>query len=201
MPTLLVTAPLVLASASPRRRELLANVGIDALVEPVDADESPLAGEPPRDYVGRVARVKLGVFLSRTARTEGFALAADTTVEIDGDILGKPETDAHALEMLRRLAGRTHDVSTAVALGRIGEGLVGERLVTTRVRFRACDDELLRRYVETGEGRDKAGSYGIQGFGSALAEAIDGSYTNVVGLPVAETVALLLEARVLASWP
>ena len=196
-----LSSPLVLASASPRRKELLANVGIDALVEPVDADESPLPGESPRDYVGRVARLKLGVFLSRTSRTEGFALAADTTVEIDGEILGKPETDAHAFEMLRRLAGRTHEVSTAVALGRIGEGLIGECLVTTRVRFRPCDDATLRRYVETGEGRDKAGSYAIQGYGSALAEAIEGSYTNVVGLPVAETVALLDDARALVSFP
>lgn len=200
-----LTTSLVLASASPRRRDLLEAVGIEAKVEPVDADESRLSGESPERYVERVATRKLELWLHQNATRRGVtALAADTTVAIDDEILGKPESDAEALSMLERLAGRSHRVCTAVAIGAPetpAGGVLATRLVTTQVRFRPLDAATMRAYVATGEGRDKAGAYAIQGIAGGFVEAIDGSYSNVVGLPVAQTLALLGELGILRSWP
>jgi septum formation protein len=128
-------------------------------------------------------------------------LAADTIVCVDGSRLGKPLDDDDALRMLRRLVGREHVVRTAIALGRGGEGALGIRVVETRVRFREASDDELRRYVASGESRDKAGAYGVQGLASGFVTHLEGSYTNVVGLPAAEVVSLLREHGALKEWP
>jgi septum formation protein len=168
------TPDLVLASGSPRRRELLEGLGVRFKVRPVDLDESPLPSEAPRDYVLRLAVEKAA------ARVEPgeLVLAADTTVVVDGEILGKPRDDDDARRMLRLLAGREHAVLTGIALGKVAE--VDETLV----RFAPLSEAEIDWYVSTGEPRDKAGAYAIQGLGSLFVEAVEGSYSNVVGLPI-----------------
>jgi septum formation protein len=192
---------LVLASASPRRAELLRRSGIEAHVRPAAVDELMIPGERPREYVERMAREKLGAALEAAAPEDALVLAADTIVAEGDAVFLKPDDDEHALSMLARLAGRTHEVLTAVALGRAGEGVLEEITVTTEVRFRPASREELLRYVATGEGRDKAGSYAIQGIGAGLVQGIHGSYTNVVGLPLVETLALLGRHGGLVEWP
>jgi len=194
---------IVLASASPRRRALLAEVGIHVVVAPVDADESRHDGEPPADYVARVASAKLAIALDRASAGQvgHVVLAADTIVSVDGDVLGKPEGDDDARRILRRLSGRQHEVTTAVAIAIVGEVAQRVQPTTTRVRFRDLDEATIDRYVATGEGRDKAGSYGIQGIASGFVASIEGSYTNVVGLPVAETLLLLQAIGAVGAWP
>ncbi|MCA9529027.1 MAG: septum formation protein Maf [Myxococcales bacterium] len=198
-------APIVLASASPRRRELLAHIGIEVQVAPVAIDERPLSGEPADQYAPRVAEAKLEAALRREASTAGpapFVLAADTTVLLDGAIFGKPRDDADASEMLRALLGRSHQVVTAVAVGRVGEGLLAAESVATTVVMRApADVSELTRYVALGEGRDKAGAYAVQGVASGFVTSIVGSYSNVVGLPVAETLGLLRRVGAVKAWP
>jgi septum formation protein len=175
---------LILASASPRRRELLAAVGLEPSVMPQEVDESAEKGETPIAYVARIARAK-----AEACKAEGVVLAADTTVAIDGEILAKAADEEDAVRMLSLLSGRTHAVHTAVVV-KSGARVV-DRVVTTAVRFRSLSDDEIRSYVKSGEPMDKAGAYGIQGKGGALVAAIDGSYTNVVGLPIEETLALL----------
>ncbi|MGH7631486.1 MAG: Maf family protein [Gemmatimonadales bacterium] len=178
--------PLVLASSSPRRRQLLEMLGIPVEVRPPHIREVRAAGEAPRAYVERLAREK-------TAAVPGaLVLAADTTVVLDGEVLEKPENEADALRMLERLAGRTHEVITAVALRAPG----GTRQATdvTAVTFRPADRETLRAYVATGEPMDKAGAYGIQGYGAALVERIEGDFFGVMGLPVRLVLVLLEQA-------
>jgi len=163
---------LVLASGSPRRRELLEGLGVRFTVRPVDLDESPLPGEAPKDYVLRLA-------VEKAAAASGeLVLAADTTVVVDGEILGKPRDDEDARRMLRLLSGREHSVLTGIALGKVAE--VDETLV----RFAPLSEAEIDWYVATGEPRDKAGAYAIQGLGSLFVEAVEGSYSNVVGLPI-----------------
>ncbi len=174
---------LILASASPRRRSLLASAGVAFEVRPADVDEGVLPGEPPRLYARRVARDK-------ARAVEGhFVLAADTVVAMDGVVLGKPADHEEACRTLETLSGRTHTVYTAVAL-RVGRRL-HERICATQVRFRALTGPEIAAYVDTGEPFDKAGGYGIQGHGGALVDHLRGSYTNVIGLPLRETLALL----------
>lgn len=184
---------LVLASASPRRQALLEQLGVRFVVVPADIDESPHPGESPVDYVRRVARDK-----ARAVRAGGHAesavLAADTSVVLDDDILGKPRDHFHALGMLARLSGRTHQVMTAVCLSTQGaEEVIA---VETAVTFLGLDRSTCERYLESGEAWDKAGAYAIQGLGGALVASISGSYSNVVGLPLAETWQLLCRHRV-----
>lgn len=193
--------PLVLASASPRRREILSRLGIPCEVRPSHVDETSLRVQDDVDFVREAALLKLRSALAEIERQGAYVLAADTIVCVDGARLGKPSDDEDALRMLRSLAGREHVVRTAVALGRQGQGLLASRVVGTRVRFREASDEALRRYVASGEPRDKAGAYGIQGLASGFVTGIEGSYTNVVGLPAAEVVALLLEHGALEHWP
>lgn len=178
-------ADLILASASPRRRELLAQIGVRHRVQAADVDETVRSGEAAEDYVLRLARAKAGALPAGDVPV----LGADTSVVVDGRVLGKPADDADARAMLRRLSGREHQVLSAVAL--CHGDRVEARLSVTRVWFRMADDALIERYVASGEPRDKAGAYGIQGLGGALVTRIDGSYTGVVGLPLAETVDLL----------
>lgn len=181
---------LVLASASPRRRELLEQIGVAFTVSVADIDETPRTGEAPADYVARMAREKAAAVAG--AVSPGSAvLAADTTVVIDDDVLGKPRDHLDGLAMLARLSGRTHEVLTAVCL--CDDGGQEEVLVTTRVTFATLDRALCEAYLATGEPRDKAGAYGIQGLGAVLVESIEGSYSNVVGLPLAQTWRLLRE--------
>lgn len=179
---------LILASASPRRQELLAQLGVHFAVDPADIDESAQPGEAPQDYVVRMAREKAMAVQARRGSAEP-VLAADTTVVIDDDILGKPADHFSGLGMLARLSGRTHSVITAVCLVHAED--CAEVAVETHVSFINLTRELCERYLATDEPWDKAGGYGIQGLGGALVQRIEGSYSNVVGLPLAETWALL----------
>ncbi|MGI8876239.1 MAG: Maf family protein [Egibacteraceae bacterium] len=186
---------MVLASGSPRRLELLRAAGLDPLARPPDVDEAPRPGEAPVPYVVRVARDKVRA----VPREDGeVVLAADTTVVVDGEPLGKPADAAHAADLLRRLAGSAHHVTTAVAVLDAVGGLT-ESVVTTEVRMVALDDAAIAAYVATGEPLDKAGAYAIQGRAAALVERIDGSYTNVVGMPLVETLRLLAAAGVVPT--
>lgn len=184
---------LILASASPRRHELLRSIALDFVVEPADVDESELAGEDAVTYVERVARSKADAIADRLGSLDGtVVLAADTTVDVDGAILAKPVDDDDARRMLRLLSGRTHLVHTAVVCRHAGG--VAADTVTTGVTFAALSDADLDRYLALGEHRDKAGAYGMQGAAGAFVERLDGSPTNVIGLPLAQTVALLRAA-------
>ena len=186
---------LVLASGSPRRRELLERVGLTFEVISPDLDEAVQPGEGARAYVERLAQQKAAAVAR--GRPEALVLAADTSVVLDGEILGKPDDDAHARGMVSRLAGRAHLVLTAVATaGPRAASLV----VETTVRFRALTPAEIRWYVSTGEGRDKAGAYALQGIGAALVEKIEGSPTNVIGLPLVEALALLTAAGLTPPW-
>jgi septum formation protein len=186
--------PLVLASGSPRRAELLRQIGIAFEVrlpaEPVD--ETPRDAEVPADYVLRLA-VEKAAAVAR-GLPERVVLAADTTVVLDGRILGKPADRAEAVAMLLALQGRAHEVLTGIAVQRADA--VRSALSRTLVRFRAIERAEAEAYWETGEGADKAGGYGIQGIGAIFAETLQGSYSNVVGLPLAETERLLRELGV-----
>jgi septum formation protein len=192
---------LILASASPRRREILSTLGIDFSVQPSHADEASLRIEDDVEFVREAALLKLREALVEIDQEGTYVLAADTIVSVEGVRMGKPLNDRDAIEMLERLAGREHVVRTAIALGRKGQGPLGSRVVETRVWFREASREELSRYVASGEPRDKAGAYGVQGLASGFVTRIEGSYTNVVGLPAAEVVALLLEHGALERWP
>jgi septum formation protein len=174
-------ARVVLASQSPRRRELLALIGVPHEVVPADVDETPFPHEAPAAYTERLARAKAAAVAHRFP--DAATIGSDTTVVIDGMILGKPEDAADARRVLRVLSGRTHTVHTAVAVAR------GDRLVSgvedVAVTFRRLDDDEIAEYVATGEPMDKAGAYAAQGKGALLVERIEGDFWNVVGLPLA----------------
>ena len=194
---------LVLASASPRRREILSQLGVQFRVLPSGIDERLLPGETPDQHVQRLAREK-AVEVRERLRAEATCpviVAADTLVLIDDQVLGKPDNDDEAVAMLLRLSGRTHRVLTALALCEVGCDRAELRLFQTDVEFRKLTADMARAYVASGEGRDKAGSYAIQGIGAGLVHEIRGSYSNVVGMPAAETIDLLLGAGVLVAWP
>ena len=196
---------LVLASASPRRAQLLRAAGFEFETCAVDVDERVRPGEKPEDYVRRLAMEKsaramevlAGVAQDLSpASGRTYVLAADTAVVVDGDILGKPTDDRDAASMLRRLSGRSHQVITGVSLR--GPKYESSRVETTTVEFSPLGESDLAWYVESGEGRDKAGAYAIQGLASRFVPRIHGSYSNVVGLPIAAVHELL--ARI-ASRP
>lgn len=185
-------AALVLASSSPRRQELLRTIGVDFTVHVADVDESDHAGESPLDYVERVATAKSTAVVTRLGIgvTDHVAvLAADTTVDVDGEILAKPVDDDDARRMLELLSGRTHQVHTAVVGWNAGR--IRQVTVTTDVTFATLSDVGIDWYLSVGEHRDKAGAYGMQGAGGALVHRIAGSPTNVIGLPLAETIGVL----------
>lgn len=185
-------ANLVLASGSPRRRELLEQIGVQIRTCPVDIDERVQAGESAETYVVRLAKEKAEAGL---AFAEGLpVLGSDTSVVIDDEILGKPSSLEDAHGMLRRLSAQCHDVMTAVAV--VNENECYSVLVKTQVRFRALSEEEIQDYCATGEPMDKAGAYGIQGLGAVFVEHIEGSYSGVVGLPLTETAALLKKINV-----
>jgi septum formation protein len=174
--------PLILASSSPRRSEILTAVGWPFETHPAGVDETRLAGEDPEEFVQRLAREKAEA-VART-RLFGLVLGADTTVLVGGEILEKPRDPEDARRMLRRLAGRWHEVLTGVALVRAETGRAAVGLERTRVRFAETSDEEIDWHVETGDVLDKAGAYAIQGRAALFIEAIEGDYWNVVGLPV-----------------
>lgn len=186
-------AQLILASASPRRKELLGQIGIDLIVQPVDLDETPRNGESPGDYVARLALEKAQAGF-RAGGADLPALGSDTAVILDGEILGKPLDEEDAVRTLLRLSGRRHQVMTGVAVAK-GEHCRVE-VVTTEVTFAPITERLARTYWATGEPADKAGSYGIQGLGAVFVESINGSYSAVVGLPLAQTAAILKEFNI-----
>ena len=181
----------VLASASPRRHELLSTIGIPFTVRAPDIDESPKQGESPTAYVRRLASAKAAAI---SATIDELVIAADTTVDLDGQILGKPIDGRDAAAMLRRLSGRTHRVHTGVAVRRDGREHVD--VCTTLVTFVALDDATIDWYVSTGEPLDKAGAYALQGAGAALVRSVRGSVSNVVGLPLHAVIELAVRAGV-----
>jgi septum formation protein len=208
---------IVLASASPRRQELLRNAGIPFVVHPADIDEKLLVGEAPQDCAQRLAREK--AFAVFQSRPQDWVLGADTIVVVDGMVLGKPRDAADAARMLRLLSGRTHAVITGVCVvGPLQSGQSAadggskapstdndrravtafERIAseTTLVTMCEISDEEIRDYIATGEPMDKAGAYGIQGIASRWISRIEGDYSNVVGLPVAQVYAMLRERGV-----
>lgn len=189
---------LVLASASPRRAELLRQIGLPFETRPVDLDESLLPGESAEEYVVRLAVAKAEAAFAELADPDAtVCLGADTTVVLDGRILGKPAGREEGVAMLLALAGRSHSVLTGIA-ARGPDGL-RSRCVATAVRFRRIPRREAEAYWATGEGADKAGGYGIQGIGGIFAVSIRGSYSAVVGLPLAETEQLLRDSG-LDTW-
>lgn len=194
---------LVLASASPRRRDILGQLGIRFSVIESGVEEGQAGSTAPEAYARATAERKAQAVAARqqAAGRACFVLAADTIVVIDGQVLGKPADHADALRMLRLLQGREHEVVTAVRLQASRAAFARTIAVSSRVLFRPLDETTLGRYAASGEGRDKAGSYAVQGLGAGLVRAIDGSYSNVVGLPACETLELLIEAGALGAWP
>jgi septum formation protein len=192
----------VLASASPRRKQILEQLGVRFRVMPSGFDERLLDGETPETHVDRLARGKAAEVVAQlgSAGDAACVLAADTIVVLDDEILGKPTDDRDALRMLLGLSGRAHRVMTGVALCVPGAEPVSG-VFESQVWFRELSSESASAYVASGDGRDKAGSYAIQGLGAGLVREVRGSYTNVVGLPAAETLDLLLDAGVLGAWP
>lgn len=189
--------PLMLASGSPRRRQLLAGAGVDFEMRPAQIDEELRRGEAPAAYAARLAESKArAVARAIGASPPRVVLGADTIVVLGDRIFGKPRDDTHAVELLEHLLGRTHRVITAVALVRSDDGEVRRACVESRVSMRAADRDEIERYVATGEARDKAGAYAVQGEGRRFIERVDGSESNVIGLPLAETLELLRAAGI-----
>ena len=168
--------PVILASASPRRRELLRLVGIDCTVIPADIDETYTAGEAPAAHAERLAREKAGSLSS----AHSVVIGSDTIVVVDDDVLGKPRDREQAAAMLRRLSGRSHVVMTGVAVA--WRGQIVSAVEEVGVTFRELTDDDIQRYIETGEPMDKAGAYGIQGYGATIVARVDGDYFAVMGL-------------------
>lgn len=196
--------PLVLGSASPRRREILAGLGIPITVLPADVVEDVQLGEQPLPYLERIVQSKLEAVAARVlGKAAAGVLVADTTVVVDGAILGKPRDIDEAELLVGKLAGRTHVVYTryAVSAASDPDKALCARTVTSQVSMRTATPQEVRRYAETGEGLDKAGAYAVQGIGSFLIEKIDGSYSNVVGLPACEVIQDLVRAGLLGHFP
>ncbi len=194
----MVKPRLVLASGSPRRREMLRNLGVDLVIRPVDVDESPLGDESPEPYVLRLAQAKaraaVGSGLGAAASEHEIVLAADTIVTLDGELLGKPRDPADARRMLGQLSGREHEVFTGVAVLRAARGFRRAEVERTRVRFAELSAAEIEWYVASGEPLDKAGAYAVQGLGALFVVGLEGNYSNVVGLPLPLTYRLLREA-------
>lgn len=185
-PILTTCQPVILASSSPRRRKLLSELGLKFRIVVPEVDESRHAGEDAKNYVQRLARNKAEVVGRQFAGT--YILAADTVVCCDDWVLGKPNDADEALDMLSRLVGRCHSVLTGYCIYNQSKKIERVSVVETRVWFGRFEQPVLKAYINSGESFDKAGGYGIQGKGAFLVERIDGSYTNVVGLPVAEII-------------
>tara|TARA_B110000438_G_scaffold202519_1_gene194134 strand:+ start:441 stop:1034 length:594 start_codon:yes stop_codon:yes gene_type:complete len=191
---------LVLASTSPRRKELLQQIGVVFTQLSIDINEDVAVGENAEQYVLRLAKEKAAAGFERLSAAEKAStvvLAADTTVVCAGQILAKPESLSHSKEILSQLSGREHVVMSAIGMHSQDRTL--QKVVTTKVRFRSISDAEIEAYWHSGEPQDKAGSYGIQGLGAVFVESITGSYSNVVGLPLCETAQLLNQFNI-AFW-
>jgi septum formation protein len=195
--------PLVLGSASPRRKDILCGLGLSIRVAPADIHEQVVAGEAPLAYVARIVQEKLAAVAERVQEPFSGLLVADTIVVIDGDVLGKPVDVADAERLLTRIAGRSHTVYTryALSLPDAPEIARAARTVATEVNLRAASREELTRYAASGEGLDKAGAYAAQGLGAFLIERIVGSYSNVVGLPACEVILDLRALGLIEHFP
>jgi septum formation protein len=195
-------APVVLGSGSPRRKEILSSLGVPFVVRVGDADESVAIAEQAAAYLERVVLLKLrsvvGAIDVDVARRATCVLVADTSVVIDGAILGKPATLDERYAMIAQLAGRTHEVMTRFVVASIDGSVAHAETVTTRLTFRAIDEREARAYAESGEGSDKAGGYAIQGRAAGFAERIDGSYACVVGLPACQVAVALRRLGIVA---
>lgn len=200
--------PLLLGSGSPRRREILTTLGIPIRVLTANVDESVKGGEGAMDYLDRIAAMKLAAVARAVGELQeekriGGILVADTTVILEGRILGKPADESEARAMIRDLSGRAHQVATRFAIagpGDLSRALHAETVISTVV-FRALDEAEIAGYAATGEGLDKAGAYAVQGIGAFAVSRIEGSYANVVGLPACEVVAALVATRLVAGFP
>ena len=206
-----MSAHLLLASSSPRRKSLLESLGLTVRAVPSNVEELRLDGEEPVHYAKRLARDKVLAVARRTESTlyldpEGtprnsfggaeqvrWVLGADTIVVLDGEVFEKPDDSHHAYEMLSRLSGREHEVITAFCLLDLQKNKEGIQAVHTKVRFKPLSKKEIEKYVALGEGADKAGSYGVQGVGAYIVESIEGSYTNVVGLPLCQVIEMMEE--------
>lgn len=189
-----------LASQSPRRRELLARLGVDFGVVDVDVPEQRAPGEPPEDYVRRVAREKAGAGLLEVVAVPGaLVLGADTEVVLDDEVFGKPRDGADAAAMLRRLSGRTHEVISAVSL--VSAGREAQVVCISQVSFAPLDEREIAAYVASGEPMGRAGAYAIQGGAERFVRRLEGSYSGVMGLPLHETAALLHGFGVATAFP
>jgi len=195
--------PLLLGSASPRRRDILAGLGLPIRIEPADIPEHLALGEEPLDYVSRIVTEKLSAVATRATAAYAAILVADTVVVIDGNVLGKPLDTADAAHLLKRIVGRTHTVYTRYAISLPDAPAVARvaHTVATEVSLRAASDDEITRYAASGEGLDKAGAYAAQGLGAFLIERLVGSYSNVVGLPACEVVLDLRSLGLLAHFP
>ena len=186
----MAVAHILLASASPRRSALLTQIGVSHLIRPVVVDESPKNGEPPLDYVSRLAKEKARALWDELPAKQRLpVLAADTVVALDNSLFGKPRSRADGIAMFKRLAGRSHSVHSAVAL--IREGVLSVRVSSSRVSFRSIEHGELEQYWNTGEPEGKAGGYAIQGRAAIFVTHLEGSYSGVMGLPLYETWELL----------
>jgi septum formation protein len=183
--------PIILASSSPRRKELLSQAGVSFSIIVSGCDETPVPGESPKEMVERLAIVKAAVIADQ--HTNAFVIGADTTVCIDGEVLGKPESFEQACEMLGKIQGRTHEVLGGIAI--LNRALSLERVWShsTKVTMAPMSEDVIARYVRSGEPMDKAGSYAIQGLGLQFVESVEGSYSNVVGLNISALMAELVK--------
>jgi septum formation protein len=189
--------PLILASASPRRYQFLHDLGLNFTCLPADIDETPVPGEQPAVFARRMAVEKAKIIA--TQHPASWVIGADTVVTLDGKIIGKPTDTAHALDILRTLRGKTHQVITGLAVLCQQEHCVETLTETSEVTFADFSDAVLAAYIRTGEPLDKAGAYGIQAVGAFLVSSIQGSCSNVIGLPLSSCVALLLRRGLIAS--
>jgi len=190
------TCAIVLASSSPRRQRLLSGLGLDFVVRPSESQETlPRSGESPLEYAELNSRLKALDVARRYP--QAVSLGADTIVVLDGEILGKPRDENHALDMLSRLVGRLHEVITSCCIVWPEKQIMVEFSTSSFVWLAEQDPDVLRAYVATGESLDKAGSYAVQGIGAFMVERIEGSYSNVVGLPVDKVIKYLMDLEVL----
>jgi septum formation protein len=182
--TISLSAPLILASASPRRQELLQSAGLKFKIIPAHVNENSLAGESPRQHVQRLASDKAMVIAKKYP--EAWVLGADTIVVIDGIVLGKPESKTQARKMLRKLSGREHKVFTGFTIAHVAAEIYRTKVIQSAVQFKTIHPEEMEWYVASDEPYDKAGGYAVQGQGAYFIRSIRGSYTNVIGLPLCE---------------
>jgi septum formation protein len=191
--------PLILASASPRRQQFLTDLGLTFTCLPADIDETPKTGETPPAFALRLAKGKARAIAE--LHPQAYIIGSDTVVTLNNRILGKPADEAHALDILRSLQGKTHQVITGLSLTCLQDNCFENLTRTTSVTFTAFSDSILRAYIRTGEPMDKAGAYGIQAKGSFLVQTIQGSCSNVIGLPINTCTSLLLQYGVIVPKP